>query len=181
MIALILTVFVGAGLGAGIGCFSRCSSGACPFVATWRRGAVAGAAVAAVLYFVSGQGTTVSMNQSTRDVARLRPDQFEAEVLSSTLPVVVDFYATWCGPCRTLAPRLDGLAGQYSGRIKFVKINIDEAPALAQRYQIQAIPTLLFFKDGKLADNLVGLPSTPALKARLDSLAGAGSSASSAM
>jgi thioredoxin 1 len=90
--------------------------------------------------------------------------------MQATLPVVADFYATWCGPCRQLSPVVDALADQYAGKIKFVKVNVDESPKLAQQFQVEAIPTLLFFKDGKLADTSVGLLSKKDLIQRLDSL-----------
>ena len=84
--------------------------------------------------------------------------------------VLVDFYATWCGPCKALAPVVEELAGQYAGKIKFFKINVDEAQALSQRFDIQAIPTLLLVKDGKVTDTFVGLPGANVLKARLQTL-----------
>ena len=112
------------------------------------------------------------MNKSTANVKLITEGQFEAEVVQSPLPVVVDFYATWCGPCKLLAPMLDELAGTLTNKIKFVKINVDEAPSLSQRFGIQAIPTLIFFKNGKVADKLIGLPSKDTLKTRLNSLAG---------
>jgi thioredoxin len=89
----------------------------------------------------------------------------------------VDFYAVWCGPCKRLAPLLDELAGSLTNRVKFVKVNIDEAPALARQYGVEAVPTLLFFRNGKVVGNLVGLPPAEALKARVASLAEAGAAA----
>jgi thioredoxin 1 len=122
-------------------------------------------------YFVSGGSTPASMNKSTANVKLITEGQFEAEVAQSPLPVVVDFYATWCGPCKRLSPMLDELAGPLAGKIKFVKVNVDEATALSQRFAIQGIPTLLFFKNGKVVDQIVGLPAVDELKTRLDSLA----------
>jgi thioredoxin 1 len=175
MLSLMLYALVGTGLGAAMGFFGQCSSGTCPLTSTWWRGAIYGAALGGLFYFVSGQNGSASMNESTDNVKRITQDQFEAEVTQGTLPVVVDFYATWCGPCKRLAPKLDGLAGSLSGRIKFVKVNVDESPELARRFQIEGIPTLLFFKNGQVADRLVGLPAEDALKTRLESLAaGAG-------
>jgi thioredoxin 1 len=84
--------------------------------------------------------------------------------------VVADFYAAWCGPCRQLAPTMDALADQYAGKIKFVKVNVDESPKLAQQFRVEAIPTLLFFKDGKLAETSVGLLTKADLIERLDFL-----------
>ena len=119
------------------------------------------------------------MNKSTANVKLITEGQFEAEVVQSPLPVVVDFYATWCGPCKRLSPMLDELAGPLTSKIKFVKINVDEAPNLSQRFGIQAIPTLIFFKNGNVADKLMGLPSEDALKTRLESFAGPGTPAKS--
>ena len=86
-------------------------------------------------------------------------------------PVVVDFYAAWCGPCRILSPLLDEESGAFTNRIKFFKVNVDEAPSLAQRFQVEGIPNLVFFKDGRVVDRLVGVPSSGELMARLQALA----------
>ena len=75
---------------------------------------------------------------------------FEAEVLSSSIPVLVDFSATWCQPCRAIAPLVDQLAGEYEGRVKVTAVDIDESPATAQKFQIRGVPTLLMIKDGKV-------------------------------
>ncbi len=85
--------------------------------------------------------------------------------------MVVDFYATWCEPCRVLSPLLDRVADDYTNKIKFVKVNVDESPELAQIYQVQAIPLVLMFKDGKLADQISGLPTEADLRGKLDMLA----------
>jgi thioredoxin len=87
-------------------------------------------------------------------------------------PVVVDFFATWCGPCKVLSPRLDKLAGEFGGQIKFVSVNIDQSPSLATHFNVQSIPTLLFFgKDRKVADTSVGLISAEELPTKLEALA----------
>lgn len=95
---------------------------------------------------------------------------FTTEVLGAKGPVVADFHATWCGPCKMLAPLLDGLAGEFAGRVRFVKVDIDEAPALASQYQITGVPTLIFFRDGQPVDQLVGVPSARALRTRIEAL-----------
>jgi len=93
---------------------------------------------------------------------------FQKEVLQSAVPVLVDFWAEWCGPCKMLGPVLDELAGEYVGRVKVGKVNIDEHQKVASDYGIRAIPTLLLFKDGEVAEQIVGLRSKRDLKASLD-------------
>ncbi len=110
------------------------------------------------------------MNQSTLNVKHITDGEFDTEVTQASLPVVVDFYATWCGPCRQLAPTMDRLADQYAGKIKFVKVNVDESPKLAQQIQIEGIPTLAFLQHGKTAGTSVGLIAKDDLILRLDSL-----------
>jgi len=97
---------------------------------------------------------------------------FEAEVIRSSTPVVVDFWASWCGPCRMVSPILDELAGEYEGKVKVVKVNVDEERALANQYRVQAIPTIIFFKDGAAADKVIGAESKASLAERFDKLAG---------
>ncbi len=111
------------------------------------------------------------MNESTANVRHITQGEFEAEVTRSAKPVVVDFYATWCGPCRQLSPLLDKLATPLTDKIKFVKVNVDESPGLAQNFAVSAIPTLLLFKNGKVADRITGLSSEADLKAKLENLA----------
>ncbi len=172
MSALILCASIGGGIGAAFGYFSKCPTGRCPLIANWRRGALYGAMVGVLFYFITGVGGSAAMNQSTANVTHIAGAEFEAEVIHSPKPVVVDFYATWCGPCKILSPRLDKLAGSFTNKIKFVKINVDEAPDLSQRFNIQGIPTLLFFKDGKVVDGVVGLMSSDDLRSHLEALAG---------
>ena len=127
-------------------------------------------ACAAVLA-VAGCGNPAALNESTANVKHITQGEFAEEVTRCSTPVVADFYATWCGPCRTLSPLLDKLAGGYTDKVKFVKINVDESPGLAQNFSVQAIPTLIFFKDGKVADRLTGLPAEADLKAKLNNFA----------
>ncbi len=124
------------------------------------------------IFFIVGCGNPSAMNESTASVKHITQGEFADEVTRCATPVVVDFYATWCGPCRELSPMLDKLAGGYTDKIKFVKINVDESPGLAQNFQVQAIPTLIFFKDGKVVDRTTGLLPEADLKNKLDLLAG---------
>lgn len=89
-------------------------------------------------------------------VVQLSDDNFENEVLKSSTPVLVDFWATWCAPCKAIGPVIDGLAGEYDGKVKIAKLNVDENPATPGQYGVRGIPTLILFKDGKIVDQLVG-------------------------
>ncbi|MDR2092479.1 MAG: thioredoxin TrxA [Azoarcus sp.] len=96
-------------------------------------------------------------------------DTFEAEVLQSTLPVLIDYWADWCGPCKALAPILEDIAGDYSGRLKIAKLDIDENQQIPARFGIRGIPTLMIFKDGNLAATKVGLLPKSQLISFIDS------------
>ena len=95
----------------------------------------------------------------------LTNSNFQAEVLNSPLPVLVDFWATWCGPCRRMAPIVAQLAEDYEGEIKVGKVNVDEEPELATRYGVSAIPTLILFRDGLADETLVGYRSREQVEA----------------
>jgi thioredoxin 1 len=90
---------------------------------------------------------------------------FDQDVLNSGVPVLVDFWAPWCGPCKAMSPTVDAVAAEYAGKLKVGKLNTDDNPGTASRYQIRGIPTLLLFKDGKVVDQRVGaMPKTELLK-----------------
>ncbi len=89
-------------------------------------------------------------------IIEVNEQTFETEVTKSQQPVVVDFWAAWCGPCRSLAPVIEQVAREYAGKVKFAKVNVDQNQALAARFGIKGIPTLLFFKDGQVIDQEVG-------------------------
>jgi len=108
---------------------------------------------------------------SSPNIVTLTETNFDEEVLKSPTPVLVDFWAEWCGPCKMIAPILDELAGEYDGKVKVGKVNIDDHQAIATQYGIRAIPTLLIFKDGEVAEQVVGLRNKRDLKANLDKVA----------
>jgi thioredoxin 1 len=89
-------------------------------------------------------------------VGKVSDSTFETEVLKATSPVVVDFWAEWCGPCRQIAPALEEIAGSLDGKVKVVKLNVDENPQTAAKYGIQSIPTLMIFKNGQMASRQIG-------------------------
>lgn len=99
-------------------------------------------------------------------------DSWDKEVLQSPNLVMVDFWATWCSPCKMVSPTVEELAKEYKGKAKFVKVNTDENPDLASRYKIRGIPTLMFLKNGKVVDQIVGAVPKTHLKAKLESLLG---------
>jgi thioredoxin 1 len=108
---------------------------------------------------------------SAPNIATLTEGNFTKEVIESAQPVLVDFWAEWCGPCKMLTPILDELAGEYEGRVKFGKVNIDDQQGLATQFGIQSIPTLLLFHKGQVIEQVVGAKGKKELKARFDRVA----------
>jgi len=106
-------------------------------------------------------------------VNEITDSNFEKEVIQSETPVVVDFWAPWCGPCRRLAPVTEKLAVDYQGKVKFCKINVDENPEMSSKYQVMSIPFLAFFKGGQQTDSAVGAVPEAALLPKIEALVGA--------
>lgn len=100
-------------------------------------------------------------------IIELDSSNFEAVITGGSVPVVVDFWAPWCGPCKAIAPILEELAQELGDAVKICKVNVDNNSDIAGKYEIRAIPTMLIFKDGKIADTVVGLSSKEDLKAKL--------------
>ncbi len=106
-------------------------------------------------------------------IRHLKGDEFQKEVVHSDLPVLVDFYADWCGPCRTIAPTIEQLSKEYAGKVKFVKVNTDENQELASGFGIMSIPTVMFFSKGKVEDMVVGAVPAAIFKKKLEALVAA--------
>lgn len=101
---------------------------------------------------------------------QIKTDTFQKEVLESSVPVLVDFSAVWCGPCQMMGPVLDQLSAEYDGKAKIVKVDIDESSELAMKYQVMSVPNMIFFKDGKKVDAVIGAVPADFLKEKLDHL-----------
>ena len=101
-------------------------------------------------------------------VKKFDENNFDAEVLQSSIPVFVDFYADWCGPCKMMSPVIDQLAAEYEGKIKVGKVNVDENNDLAVKYGIMSIPNMIFFKNGQPVDRIVGAIPKPQMKSRFE-------------
>lgn len=112
--------------------------------------------------------TTNLKNQESKSDLAVTDASFASDVLAVEQPVLVDLWAAWCGPCRMIAPLVHELANEFAGRAKVVKLNVDENPETAARFEISSIPTLLIFKKGRLVDRITGFTSKKSLAARLE-------------
>ena len=110
------------------------------------------------------------MASDNPDIIALTEGNFSSEVLSTPLPVLVDFWAEWCGPCKMLSPILDELATEYRGKAKVGKVNVDDQGRLASQFGIQSIPTVLLFKDGQVKEQIIGLRSKKDYRSKIDGL-----------
>lgn len=153
---LIITA-LGTGAGALLGHFGQCTSGACPLTANPMRGAFVGGIISA-LFAISSAGAARTQDRESEDeVPHVNGmEQFQAEVLNSHVPVLVDFYANWCGPCRALSPTITLLHRQYAPRMKVIKVNVDRNRDVARRFDVRGIPRLLVFKNGEIIASQTG-------------------------
>jgi thioredoxin 1 len=103
-------------------------------------------------------------------VSDVSDQTFESEVIKADLPVLLDLWAPWCGPCRMVAPVIEKLAESYNGKMKFCRLNVDENPQTAAKYRIMSIPTLMFFKNGEVADTVIGAVPERTLQPKIDAL-----------
>lgn len=100
----------------------------------------------------------------------LNEDNFQKEIIESKIPVLVDFWASWCGPCKMISPIIDEISKEYAGKLKVSKVNVDDNPQIASKFGIMSIPTILFFKDGQVVDQITGAVSKKVLKNKIDEI-----------
>ncbi len=183
---LALGLLLGGGLGALLGYFGQCTTGTCPLTANPWRGAFVGAAIGGL--FAASAGSARPREQIASPAsAAVEPagasgqatplhigsaEAFERIVQKADRPVLVDFYADWCGPCRMLAPTIEKLAKEYQGRAIIAKVNVDSLPAIARQYGIQGIPAVVVFDKGKEVQRLVGVRPAGDYAKALDGLTG---------
>ncbi|MCD4823601.1 MAG: thioredoxin [Phycisphaerae bacterium] len=172
-----IRVLIGVGIGmlAGslAGYFGKCNSGTCPLTANPWRGAFFGAfiGVAVALMTTTAGCSGKSSASANANIVQLKTKaEFKTQVLEADKPVLVDFYANWCGPCKRLAPTINQLAGEYENRAEFRKVDGDQAGELMKEYGIRGYPTVLIFKDGKVVKKFVGAHNISVYRAALDAI-----------
>jgi len=169
-IQLLAGLLIGGGLGAAMGYFGKCTTGACPLTANPLRGGMIGAMLGGLLAFSAGSSRWTAETGSVEGLDINSAEDFDARVLGAQQPVLVDFYSNGCGPCRMLAPTIEKLAEEYAGKAVVLKVNVDRLPQLAGQYGIQGIPAVLFFQQGKQVERLIGLRPQDAYSEVLDRL-----------
>jgi len=153
---ILLGVLIGGAIGAGLGYFGKCSSGTCPLTANPYRGAIYGAVMGALLVSMFSRVPKETKESSNIIHINSKAD-FKTHVLDARGVCLVDLFSNRCPPCRVLAPIISSLADKYTGRVTVCKVDVDAVPAVAQRYGVRAIPTVLIIKNGKEVKRLVGL------------------------
>jgi len=171
MIAKIfLGVLIGGSIGSLLGYFGKCSSGSCPLTANPYRGAIYGVVMGVLLVSVFSQ--TPKETEESSNIVHIKSElDFKIRVLDANGICLVDLFSNRCPPCRILAPTISSLADKYAGKIAVCKVDVDRAPAVAQRYDVRAIPTVLIIKNGKELKRLVGLQPETEYTALLNKLA----------
>jgi thioredoxin 1 len=127
--------------------------------------------IAGFLFLSEEASKPVSLSYGSGDIITITDNNFSHEVLDANIPVVVDFWATWCAPCRKLSPIMDELSEQYKGSIKFGKLDVDQNPSMTAKYNIDAIPHLIIFNKGKVVNDIVGLHPKSDIEAALNKVA----------
>lgn len=171
--ALWIKILIGGGIGllAGsvLGHFGKCSTGGCPLTANPYRGAIIGALVGVLIVLAWSERRP--REQIVDDVSHLATaDQFDEKVLKSPMPVLVDFYATWCGPCKKLAPTISRLKAEYEGKAGVFKVDVDKVEELTGRYGISGIPAVLLFDKGEVVRRWEGVKDESEYRQALDSV-----------
>ena len=118
--------------------------------------------------FLVGCSASARHTSGPSDVIEVTDESFQTSVLNSSQPVLVDFWAPWCGPCRMMGPVVDELATEFKGSVKVCKVNVDDCPAVAQKYEIESIPLLVVFKSGEIHERFLGVQPKDRLQAALD-------------
>ena len=169
MLKAIVILLIGAGVGALMGYFGKCADGSCPLTANPYRGAAWGAFLAFIVAYPMILGALRKPVPPSPNLIHIaNASDFRAEIAEGVS--LIDFYADWCGPCRSLAPTINELADAYKGRVKVIKINVDDFPELARDYNASSIPNVVILKDGKEAARIVGARGLSSYKTELDKL-----------
>jgi len=170
---ILLGVLIGGAVGAVLGYFGKCSSGSCPLTANPYRGAIYGAVIGALL--ASAFSLKAKEKAESSNIIHINSEtNFKARVLDAPGICFVELFSNRCRPCRFLAPTISSLADKYAGKVTVCKVDVDRAPAVAQRYGVSAIPTVLIINNGKEIKRLVGLRPETEYVALLDKLVSKG-------
>ncbi len=171
MLKIVLGVLIGGAVGALIGYKGRCSTGACPLTSSpyvgGMFGAVLGLMIAGLLISPESGGSLLAGGAESGFLHAASAEEFDQMIAESEGPVLVDFWATWCPPCKAQGKILDEMAGEFEGKVRVVKVDVDEAGELAARHGIRSIPTLLVIEGGEVQERVVGVQSPEELRSLL--------------